>query len=232
MPWFDELVVRHRWLPYVAPMAAFLGMTSLEGVLAPMDQPAGPLLYPWLYGAKLAVVVGVAWICRSTWRDFQRPTIPGTLLLGSLLGILIAWMWVEIDPYTPKMAWLGGRSAFDPRALPEGSREGFLFLRSLGLVAVVPVIEELFWRSFLLRWLIKPEFWQVPIGKVTAVAALVSSGMFALAHPEWLAAFLTGMIWAGLLWRTKSLSACLVSHSVANAGLGLIVLATGRWEFL
>jgi CAAX prenyl protease-like protein len=99
-------------------------------------------------------------------------------------------------------------------------------------VALVPLIEELFWRSFLMRWLAKSEFWELPVGTVTPMAALVTSGLFAAAHPEWLPALLTGLLWAWLLWHTRSVLACVVSHAVANLGLGLIVAATGRWEFL
>ena len=56
-------------------------------------------------------------------------------------------------------------------------------IRLLGLVVLVPVIEELFWRSFLMRWMIDNDFLKVPIGKVTPMAAAVTSALFALAHP-------------------------------------------------
>jgi CAAX prenyl protease-like protein len=115
--------------------------------------------------------------------------------------------------------------------MPPAGRIGFVAVRMLGLVVVVPLIEELFWRSFLMRWVIDPNFARVPIGRVTPLAAVVTSGLFALAHPEWLPALITGAAWAWLLWQTKSLSACFVSHAVANLGLGLYVLSTGAWKF-
>jgi CAAX prenyl protease-like protein len=104
-------------------------------------------------------------------------------------------------------------------------------VRLLGLVIVVPVIEELFWRSFLLRWLIDPDFGRVPIGRVTPVAAVLSSLFFALVHPEWLPALLTGLLWAALLWKTTSLSASALSHATANLALGLYVIATADWKY-
>jgi CAAX prenyl protease-like protein len=129
-------------------------------------------------------------------------------------------------------AFLGGsRSAFDPLTLDPIARWGFMGARLLGLVLVVPLIEELFWRSFLMRWLIDNDFWKVPIGKVTPMAAAVTSVLFALAHPEWLPAVLTGALWAWLLWWTKSLSACAVSHATANLALGLYVIVTHDWKF-
>ena len=90
-------------------------------------------------------------------------------------------------------------------ALEPGPRWAFIVVRMLGLVVLVPLIEELFWRSFLIRWLIDPDFQKVPIGRVTPMAAAVTSVVFALVHPEWLPALLTGALWAWLLWQTRSL---------------------------
>ena len=127
--------------------------------------------------------------------------------------------------------FLGSRSAFDPMALGPAARWAFISVRLLGLVLVLPVVEELFWRSFLLRWLIDNDFTRVPIGKVTPMAAAVTSVLFGLAHPEWLPALLTGALWAWLLWQTKSLSACLISHMTANLALGVYVIVTHDWKF-
>jgi CAAX prenyl protease-like protein len=220
------------WFPYVVPFAAFLILTMAEGWL---PQPSGSgvaIGYPLAYAVKIAVVTAVAWACRSAWRDL-RP-LPGmsTLAVSAGVGLLVLGLWVGLDPYYPRFSWLGGRSAFDPRPLPIAWRLGFLVVRFYGLVLLVPLIEELFWRSFLIRWIIDPEFARVPIGRVTPLSALVTSALFAAAHPEWLPALLTGLLWAGLLAGTRSVAACVVSHSVANLGLGLYVLATNRWEFL
>ena len=63
------------------------------------------------------------------------------------------------------------------------------------------------------------------------MAAAVTSVMFALVHPEWLPALLTGALWAWLLWQTRSLAACVVSHATANLALGVYVIATGDWKY-
>ena len=93
-------------------------------------------------------------------------------------------------------------------------------------------MEELFWRSFLMRWIIDSEFEKVPVGKVTLLAAGITSAMFALAHPEWLPAVLTGLAWAGLLAYTGKLSTCWISHMTANAVLGAYVLWSGNWIYV
>jgi uncharacterized protein len=218
--------------PYVLPMFAYLAMSSLEGYL-----PAGaggrpsPTWYPLAYGLKVAVVAALMWAGRSTWRDLVPRPGPGSLALAVVVGLLVTVAWVGLDGLYPKFAATGSRSAFDPDVLPPAAKWAFVAVRMLGLVLLVPVFEELFWRSFLIRWLIDDDFRRVPIGRVTPRAAAVTSVMFGMVHPEWLPAVLTGLAWAWLLARTRSLTACVVSHATANLALGLYVLATRDWKF-
>jgi hypothetical protein len=59
----------------------------------------------------------------------------------------------------------------------------------------------------------------------------VTSVLFAAEHPEWLPGLIAGGLWAGLLAWSRSVSACWISHLVANAALGVYVVTTHRWEF-
>ena len=215
----------HRALPYVVPMAAFLGLSAVEGMFP------GPLWYPWLYALKIAIVSGLVWACRSTWRDLAPRPSGGALALAIALGLAVAAVWVGLDGLYPIPKFLGTRAAFDPNELPKVGRWAFLAVRFAGLVLLVPLMEELFWRSFLMRWVIDPEFTKVPIGRVTPPALAATSVLFALAHPEWLPALLTGLAWAWLVARTKNLSACVVSHATANLALGVYVVLTGDWKY-
>ena len=76
---------------------------------------------------------------------------------------------------------------------------GFLAVRMLGLVVLVPLIEELFYRSFLMRWVVDPNYTRVPIGRVTPLGLAATTGVFAFSHPEWLPALLTGLAWGWLV---------------------------------
>jgi hypothetical protein len=225
----------HPWWPYIVPLGIFLALTSAEGMIPTTASGASdPFWYPIAYAVKITIVAVSAWVARASWRDL-RP-IPGraTILAAVGLGLLVAIVWVGLDrvPF-PKFGEVGERIAFDPLTIKQtAGRWGFLAVRFLGLVLIVPLIEELFWRSFLMRWVINPDFERVPIGQVNWPAALVTSGLFALAHPaEWPAAFLTGLAWAGLLYRTKSLFACFISHVVANLALGVYIVTTASWKF-
>jgi CAAX prenyl protease-like protein len=218
-------------LPYAVPMFAYVGLGALEGYLPQLTGKPSATLYPVAYGVKLFLVALLAWHYRATWSDFRPRSGALTTILGVLTGLVVCGLWVCLDGLYPSIALLGSRSSFDPLALEPPARWAFVVERLLGLVVLVPVVEELFWRSFLLRWVIDNDFVRVPIGKVTPLAAVVVSGLFALAHPEWLPALLTGALWAWLLWWTNSLSACLISHVTANLALGIYVILTHQWKF-
>ncbi len=212
-------------LPYVAPILTFLVLTNMEGYLP------GQSWYPLAYTMKVLIVALVAWCYRSTWSDLRPMPHAMFLLLATMVGLAVFVFWVRLEGWYPALGYLGKRTGFDPSTLDPRWKWPFVAVRFTGLVVLVPLIEELFWRSFLVRWLINPDFWKVPIGQMTPLAAGVTSVLFALSHPEWLPALLTGLLWAWLLWQTKSVSACVLSHSVANLALGLHVLLTGDWKY-
>ncbi len=214
-------------------MVTFLVLTSLEDWLPKGSDGPHPTYYPLFYAVKIGVVAFVCWLGRASWADL-RPWPGGKMLaLAVALGLLVTLMWVGLDGFYPVYGKVGARAAFNPGVLPLAGRLGFLTVRMLGLVLVVPFFEELFWRSFVVRWIIDPDdFRKVPIGRVTLMAGAITAALFAVEHPaEWLPALLTGALWAWLLHRSRSVSACFVSHAVANLGLGAYVLSTGHWKY-
>lgn len=241
------LLASNPWLPYVAPMAAYLLLTSAESFLPQGPEgSAHPTWYPVAYGVKAAVLLAVMWLCRSTWADLRiGPERRIDWVIAAVLGLAVAVVWVGAERLVEAAvsasglalpSWLGGlsgrRMAFDPTVLSPGARIGFLGVRLVGLVLLVPVFEELFWRSFLMRFVIDPDdFRRIPIGRVTPLAVGVTSVGFAAAHPEWLPALVTGLAWAWLLGRSRSVGVCVLSHVVANMGLGAYVLTTGDYRF-
>jgi CAAX prenyl protease-like protein len=104
-------------------------------------------------------------------------------------------------------------------------------VRLLGAAAVVPIMEELFWRSLVLRWIRNPDFTSVAPAHAGAMALLVSSVLFGFEHHEWLAGVLAGLAYAGTYMRTGNLWCAVVAHALTNFLLGVWVLHTGRWQF-
>ena len=215
----------HEMLPYVVPMFAFLVFTNLESYVP------GPDWYPLAYAVKVLAVALLAGYYRSAWTDL-RPLPPlRSLVLAVMVGLIVFVLWIRLEGWYPTFSFLGKRTGFDPGTLAPDWKWPFIVIRFFGLVVLVPLIEELFWRSCLIRWLIDPGFFKVAIGRVTPLAGGITSAVFAFSHPEWLPALLTGLLWAWLLWQTKSVSACVLSHAVANLALGLHVISSGDWKF-
>ncbi len=218
-------------IAYLAPIFAYIASGSIESWIPGVGDHAAGTLYPIVYAARVALVCLVAWYFRSTWRDLSPWPGPGAIAVATFSGLAVVGLWVGLDGHYPGLPFSGTRVGFDPGQLATGPRTAFIIVRLAGLVVLVPLIEELFWRSFLIRWLISADFQSVPIGRITPASALLSALFFALVHPEWLPAFLTGLIWAGLLAWSRSISACVLSHAVANAALGAYVLVTGDWKY-
>lgn len=208
--------------PYVLPFVAF-------GVMTVLDHRVPPSLYPLTYTLKIVVVTAVLLACRRSLGDI-RPT--GRVVLPSMLvGFGVFVMWVGLDqlvPYPP----LGSRVGFNPFALGTGHDAWlFLFVRLYGLVVLVPVMEEIFWRSFLLRYLTSRAFRRLPIGTFSTSALLITMAASGVSHPEWLVAAVASLAYALWLRRTGSLYAVVVAHAATNAALGSYVLATGNWVY-
>jgi CAAX prenyl protease-like protein len=212
-------------------MCAYVVLGAADRWLPKVDGQPSPLWYLAAYTARLIAVACLAWWYRSAWKDLRPfPTLPN-LLLSVVIGLVVCGLWIGLDGLYPPIPGMERRVGFDPTSLAPIPRAAFIAARLTGLVALVPLVEELFWRSFLIRWLIDSDFKKVPIGRVTAMSAGMTSVFFALVHPEWLPALFTGLIWAWLLWHSKSVCSCFVSHVTANLALGVYIIVAGAWWF-
>lgn len=94
-------------------------------------------------------------------------------------------------------------------------------------------MEELFWRGFLMRWLIKEDFTAVPIGAYQPFSFWVTTAFFAAVHgPEWPLAVVVGLLYGAWFVRTKNLGNIMVAHGVTNLLLAIYCLISGDWHFL
>jgi CAAX prenyl protease-like protein len=145
------------------------------------------------------------------------------------VGLAVFVLWIQLD--APWMR-LGTPSADFVPLGPDGTLQWPLVaLRWLGAALLVPVMEELFWRSFLMRWLQAPVFQGVAPAQVGVRAIVLSTFVFVLAHTLWLAAAIAGLAYALLYVRTGKLWVAVVAHAVTNGALGVWVVATGAWAF-
>lgn len=106
-------------------------------------------------------------------------------------------------------------------------------MRFLRLVVVVPLVEEIFWRGFLLRYLIDERFTKVPFGTFRWLSFAGVTIAFTLAHAivDWPAAVVTGMLFNFVAYQTRSLASCVLAHATTNLLLGLWIMQTKQWGF-
>ena len=104
-------------------------------------------------------------------------------------------------------------------------------MRILGSTFVVPPIEEVFYRSFLYRYLVKNDFLSIPLGAFAWTPFLVTSAVFGFAHFQWLAGILCGLAYQGLVCWKRRLGDAMTAHAVTNFLLGLWVVYRGAWQF-
>jgi CAAX prenyl protease-like protein len=203
------------WLPYVVPMGIYMAFLLV--------QTNANLL--WVYPVKTIAVAAALVYFRKEYEELR----PGFSLLAVIVGLAAIAIWIGIDPFYPKF---GSGAAFDPTTISTlAQRNVFLAFRVIGAVIVVPVMEELFWRAFLIRWLVNEDFKSVPVGTFTALSFGVTVALFGLEHNEWLAGLICGALYNWLYYKRKNVFACVIAHAVSNAALAAWVLSRGDWKF-
>ena len=109
----------------------------------------------------------------------------------------------------------------------------FLFFRIAISVIAVPVLEELFWRGWLMRWIIDSNhFERVPLGTYAPVAFWVVAA--ALRVGAWLVLGCrsgAGIVYNWWMVRTRNLWNCIIAHAVTNGALAAYVIVAGQWQY-
>lgn len=100
--------------------------------------------------------------------------------------------------------------------------------RLVGLIVVVPIMEELFRRSFLMRWLTNHDFLNVDPRSTRRFAFCATAGLFALEHHLWLAGLIAGVVFNALYIRIRTLWAPITAHAVATTALSIYIVTYGR----
>lgn len=231
------------------PLAAFLLLNLLPGALR-IDNSELPWFQRapehWVYPLQTLVCGGLLVFFRrhyqlAPWRGLGLAACLGGL--GVLVWILPVWLLGRLGGPAGVPAWLTWLGAvprtdgFDPGVLAPwpGWQACAVGLRLLRLVVVVPLVEELFWRGFLMRYVSAGAGpWQrVPFGRHDWKAYGLVTLLVVLAHAP--ADYFAAWIWGSLVYvvavRTRSLGACVGMHALANLLLGAYVLHTRQWGF-
>jgi len=217
------------------PFALFMGFIGLDELIRfcaghGFFRLEATTLY-YLYPIKAVTVGAFLFIFRKRYQELTLKDLANipTTLASCGIGLLIFILWINMD-------WnLGATTVpqgFNPTLLTGSTLQVIMTLfRIAGAVIVVPMMEELFWRSFLIRYIIDKNFDTVQTGTFTWASFLFTVVLFGLEHNYFYAGVMAGVIYNLLLYRTRSLAHCILAHAVTNLALAVYVVTTGKWQF-
>lgn len=236
------------WIGFLAVALAMVGITHRMRFFAArrrvavrheINPNATALLMPFL------VLVGSMMVTRAFSDGFDR-LYPLRVLI--VAGVLLAsfrvyrmwdwsWSWLSVGiGGAVFVISLGLGGAADGAAtgaavagLGGGERAIWLGFRVVGSIFVVPLVEEMAFRGYLLRRLTAAEFEGEAAERFNWIAFVLSSVAFGLLHGRWMAGTAAGMAFALAQYRRGKLADAVVAHMTANALIALVVLITGAW---
>jgi CAAX prenyl protease-like protein len=218
----------------VAPFIIFVLLTAAQGKF-------GAASAYWFYLAK--TLVG-AWLILEV-----RPLVSELRWAFSweavAVGVGVLVMWIGLDPYYPMANELFAKIGFGGAAKPAVDTANpnlvfgahspltpfFLAVHIIGMTLVVPPLEEIFYRSFLYRFIAKPDFLSVSLNRFLPLPFFVTALVFGFEHNQWLAGILCGMAYQWLVLRKNRLGDAITAHAITNFLLGVYVVWKGAWNF-
>ena len=217
-----------RWpsAAYVVPFGTFMLLLAV--------QPYVPLPQSLEYALRCAILSAVLWYFSRGVISFKLQKPAASLIIGVAVFVI----WVAPDALIPgyRQYWLFSNSitghATTTLAAASQSDFGALLFRMLRAVLLVPIIEELFWRAWALRWVARNDFESLPLGSYTTSSFLIVAALFAAEHgPYWEVGLICGVIYNWWMGKTKSLGDLIFTHAVTNGCLCAYVLISKKWEY-
>lgn len=241
-----------RTVAHVAPLVAFLLCMTVPDLMALLGFDRSDQTQPWyvtapeqwLFPVQTLLTLGLL-ICFRRHYAFRPCDGPGLAVIVGAFGIAV-WIapgflfrYFEMNESGLKYLGFARRTeGFNPGLVAaDGSwlYGAIVLMRFVRLVVVVPLAEEIFWRGFLMRYLVNShgDFWTVPFGQYHGWSFVIVTALFTAAHAavDYAAAIVFGSLIYFLAVRTKSLTACVLAHAVANLILGIYVMNTAQWGY-
>lgn len=218
---FEKYFSKSPAIPRVAPFLIFLVLTVCQGKF-------GAASAYWFYFAKTIVGAWLIWEMRPFVSE-MRWTISWEAIA---IGILIFAIWVGLDPFYPKISHaVATGNPFDVFGNNSTLAWFFIVVHILGMTFIVPPLEEVFYRSFLYRFIANPNFLSVPLNKFLPLPFFATTIVFGFSHNEWLAGILCGGAYQWLVLRKNRLGDAMTAHAITNLLLGVWIVWKHDWHF-
>lgn len=221
----------------VAPFVIFVLLTALQGKLG-----AGSAY--WIYLAKSLVGLWLIFEMRPFVAEMRWAFSWEAIVVG--VGIFALWIGISGEWTTQSSLWskLGlshaveklnpTNSIWDPQVQFGGFTVVAWFLMAvhiLGMTFVVPPLEEVFYRSFIYRYIANQNFLSVPLNKFLPFPFFATAIVFGFSHNEWLAGILCGAAYQWLVLRKNRLGDAMTAHAITNFLLGAWIVWKHAWNF-
>lgn len=205
----------------VIPFGVFAALTLLQGRFEDTSQY-------WIYALKTVVAAWLLWVVRPYVKEMRWKLSWEAIAAG----VAVFVVWVGLDGYYPMIAERA--EGFNP-TLTYGAGStlalAFTAVRIIGSSLVVPPLEEVFYRSFIYRYLVKSDFLSIPLGRLDWRAFLITGAIFGIGHYEWLPGILCAFAYQGLVIRKNCLGDAITAHAITNFLLALWVITRGAYQF-
>ena len=221
MSLFQKFSAGSPAVPRVAPFVIFLALTFGQGKF-------GPASAQWFYLAKTVIGAWLVWEMRPLVAEMRWAFSWEAVVAG--VGVFA--LWVGLDPFYPHLLKSGATG--NPRdAFGDGSPLAWFFIaiHILGMTLVVPPLEEVFYRSFLYRYLVSQNFLAVSQSRFVPLPFWATALVFGFSHNEWLAGILCGVAYQWLVLRKDRLGDAMTAHAITNFLLGTWIVWRGAWHF-
>lgn len=179
--------------------------------------------FDWLYPLRIIIPGMVLWKFRPVYAKFKWAFSS----FAFLIGLTIFFIWVIWVPDSDSDNRVFSENLFSQPAYIVAF---WLLLRCIGIVIIIPIIEELAFRGYLLAKLTNPNFITIDPPRFTWFAFLLSSLLFGLFHQHWQAATTAGIGYAWVRYQTGSLWASITAHMTTNLLLAIYILYTQKWS--
>jgi CAAX prenyl protease-like protein len=220
----------HGWGAYFLPYLAFMLVLSIGGEL-----PEGlrACVLPLQVAAPLAFLL--FYYQRGHYPELRGyPFGLGGFALDFAVGVAGAALWMApylwIDSLRPE------EPGFDPTLWGASLVPLALFVRAVGYGVVTPFMEELFLRSWLLRYVDVcdkgTDFRKLPIGRFRWRSFAVVGLWFTFSHVAWERPVAIPWVVLTMLWfyYRKNLMSLVITHAGSNLGiLAFVIWQNGRW---